>query len=96
MYRNKEFLEPEQLSLNKYKWVEVERIASPSGKWITIIAKKTDLIFTYFTYHWDLSDYEYIEEGYWYEYESGSFFDSIETALPNALEDLKCKSSEEW
>jgi hypothetical protein len=94
MYKEEEMPEPEELHLNKKNYIEVKRIASPSGKWITIIAERKDSNFAYFTYHWDLSEYEFIEEGYWNEYDNGSIFDSMETALPNALEDLKCKSGE--
>ena len=89
-----ELPKPDNFSFDKRTYKEVDRLESSSGNWITIIAQKVDSTFTYFTYHWDLSDFEYIEEGYWYEYDTGSFFDSIETALPDAFEDLKCKSGE--
>jgi len=85
-------LSPETFLFSRDELKQVERIDTPDGNAIAIIAKRRDSTFTAFVYIWDLSELEYIGKGYWAEYESGSIFDSIETARSNALENLQCKS----
>jgi len=87
-------LPPEKFLFSRDGFEPIERIDTPGGNVIAIIAKKCDSTFTSFIYTWDLSEFEYIGEGYWAEYESGSIFDSIETARHSVTEDLRCKSGE--
>ncbi|HEC19520.1 MAG TPA: hypothetical protein ENI97_09260 [Gammaproteobacteria bacterium] len=85
---------PKKFTFTRDGFDQVERIETPNGKAIAIIAKRPDSTFTHFIYTWDTTDFDYIGEGYWNEYESGSIFDSIESARPSVLEDLQCMSGE--
>ena len=67
---------------------EIQREFSKNGECVVVIGKRTDGNFTYACYKWDLSEIEYIGNGYWCPCGGGSIFESIESATNEALSTL--------
>ncbi|MCU8015940.1 hypothetical protein L5M36_03375 [Shewanella sp. SM72] len=63
---------------------EIERKYSDSKKLVTVVGQRTDGAYTYFVYKWDITDWEYIGEGYWLPSAIGGLFQDLDSARTEA------------
>ncbi|ABX50095.1 hypothetical protein Sbal195_2929 [Shewanella baltica OS195] len=67
---------------------EIERKYSDSKKTVAVVGQRTDGTYTYFVYKWDITDWEYIGEGYWSPSGIGGFFQDLDSAKTEAYLNL--------
>ena len=70
------------------KFKEIDRFISDSKLHVAIFGEKEDQTFTYVIYSWDLSEYEYISEGFWSCIASGGIFSDLSTVKSEAKREL--------
>ncbi len=70
------------------KFKEIDRFISDSKLHVAIFGEKEDQTFTYVIYSWDLSEYEYIGEGFWSCIASGGIFSDLSTVKSEAKREL--------
>jgi hypothetical protein len=73
-----------EISESSLGFKEHQRVESIDGHLIALCGAKEGIGFTYRIYIWDLSDYEYIDKGYWSEHELGGYFQSLNEATSEA------------
>jgi hypothetical protein len=71
------------------QFAELGRFTSESKRHIAIYGEKTNDTFTYVIYSWDLSEYEYIGEGYWCCSGGGGIYSDLLTVKSEAERELK-------
>jgi hypothetical protein len=74
---------------------ELVREFSPCGRVVMVVGIRPDGAFTYSLYFWDMSEYEYIDSGYWSPCSSGGMFSDIDAATNEARKTLVSKSVNE-
>lgn len=67
---------------------EIEREYSDSKKTVAVVGQRIDGAYTYFVYKWDITDWEYIGEGYWSPSGIGGFFQDLDSAKTEAYLNL--------
>ena len=73
-----------EISESALGFKEMQRIKSNNGLLTGIIGQRTDGSFSYSVFCWDLSDYEYIGEGYWSSCDIGGFYQDLKGSLVEA------------
>jgi hypothetical protein len=71
------------------KFKELGRYTSESKRHIAIFGEKSNDTFTYVIYSWDLSEYDYIGEGYWCCSRGGGIYSDLITVKSEAERELK-------
>ena len=70
------------------RFSEIERKYSVDKKYVAVVGKRNDGAYTYFIHQWDISDWEYIGEGYWTPVSVGGLFFDLESAKNEAYLEL--------
>lgn len=70
------------------KFIEFGRYESNSNLHVAIYGEKPNHTFTYVIYSWDLSEYEFIGEGFWCCCSNGGIFSDLATAKSEAKREL--------
>jgi len=73
---------------------ELEREFSPCGGVVMVVGIRPDQTYTYALYYWDMSEYEYIDSGYWAPCDEGGMFSDLDSALSEAKKTLQSKSAQ--
>ena len=70
------------------RFVEIEREYSIDRRRLAIVGKRDDGAFTFFVHQWDVSDWEYIGEGYWTPVSEGGLYFDLASAKKEAFLNL--------